>query len=79
MNSNFMRAASKDSKQTLLTRSWKRSLMLALVTLMCVSSAFAGPGVQVGNQQMFRPSGMVKSGCAKPNSWRSTINRLVGV
>ena len=33
MNSNFLRAASKDSKQTLLTRSWKRSLMLALVTL----------------------------------------------
>jgi hypothetical protein len=61
MNSNFLRAASKDSKQPLLTRSWKRSLMLALVTLMCVSSAFAGPGVQVGNQQMFRPSGMVKA------------------
>jgi hypothetical protein len=61
MNSNFMRAASKDSKQTLLTRSRKRSLMLALVTLMCVTSAFAGPGVQVGNQLMFRPSGMVRA------------------
>jgi hypothetical protein len=61
MNSNFMRAASKESKQTLLTRSWKRSLMLALVTLMCVTSAFAGPGVQVGNQLMFRPSGMVRA------------------
>ena len=57
MNSNFMRAASKDSKQTLLTRSWKRSLMLALVTLMCVTSAFAGPGVQVGNQKCSVPVG----------------------
>jgi hypothetical protein len=66
MNSNFMRAASKDSKQTLLTRSWKRSLMLALVTLMCVTSAFAGPGVQVGNQQMFRPSGMVRAVVPNP-------------
>lgn len=66
MNSNFLRAAGKDSKQTLLTRSWKRSLMLALVTLMCVTSAFAGPGVQVGNQQMFRPAGMVKATVPNP-------------
>jgi hypothetical protein len=66
MNSNFMRAASKGSKQTLLTRSRKRSLMLALVTLMCVTSAFAGPGVQVGNQQMFRPAGMVKATVPNP-------------
>ena len=66
MNSNFLRAASKDSKQTLLTRSWKRSLMLALVTLLCVSSAFAGPGVQVGNQNMFRPAGMVKASVPNP-------------
>jgi hypothetical protein len=66
MNSNFMRAASKDSKQTLLTRSLKRSLMLALVTLICVSSAFAGPGVQVGNQQMFRPSGLIKATVPNP-------------
>ncbi|MGB9120467.1 MAG: hypothetical protein WCE73_07605 [Candidatus Angelobacter sp.] len=66
MNSNFMRAASKDSKQTLPTRSWKRSLMLALVTLMCVSSAFAGPGVQVANQNMFRPSGMIKATVPNP-------------
>jgi hypothetical protein len=66
MNSNFMRAAGKDRKQPLLTRSWKRSLMLALVTLMCVTSAFAGPGVQVGNQQMFRPSGMVKAVVPNP-------------
>jgi hypothetical protein len=66
MNSNFMRAAGKDSKQTLLTRSWKRSLMLALVTLLCVTSAFAGPGVQVGNQQMFRPSGLIKATVTTP-------------
>ena len=66
MNSNFMRAASKQSNQTLPTRSWKRSLMLALVTLMCVSSAFAGPGVQVGNQQMFRPAGMVRAVVTNP-------------
>jgi len=66
MNSNFLRAASKDSKQTLLTRSWKRSLMLALVTLLCVSSAFAGPGVQVGNQGMFRPSGLIKATVTTP-------------
>jgi hypothetical protein len=66
MNSNFMRAASKDSKQTLLSRSWKRSLMLALVTLMCVTSAFAAPGVQIGNQQMFRPSGMILATVPNP-------------
>lgn len=66
MNSNFLRAASKDSKQPLLTRSWKRSLMLALVTFMCVTSAFAGPGVQVGNQQMFRPAGMVRAVVPNP-------------
>jgi hypothetical protein len=66
MNSNFMRAASKYSKQTLLTRSWKRSLMLALVTVMCVSSAFAGPGVQIGNQNMFRPSGLILATVPNP-------------
>ena len=78
MNSNLLRASGKEGKKTLLTRSWKRSLMLALVTLMCVTSAFAGPGVQVGNQQMFRPSGNGESGCAKP-ARRSAINRLVGI
>jgi hypothetical protein len=66
MNSNFMRASGKDSKKTLLTRAWKRSLVLALVTVMCAASAFAGPGVQVGNQQMFRPSGMVRAVVPNP-------------
>jgi hypothetical protein len=66
MNSNFMRAASKQSKQDLLTRSWKRSLTLALVTLLCAASAFAAPGVQVGNQQMFRPAGMVRAVVPNP-------------
>jgi hypothetical protein len=66
MNSNFLRAASKDSKQTLPTRSWKCSLMLALVTLMCVSSAFAAPGVQIGNQNMFRPSGLILATVPNP-------------
>ncbi|HVG90975.1 MAG TPA: hypothetical protein VNB54_05745 [Alphaproteobacteria bacterium] len=66
MNSNLLRASGKEGKKTLLTRSWKRSLMLALVTLMCVTSAFAGPGVQVGNQQMFRPAGMVRATVPNP-------------
>jgi hypothetical protein len=66
MNSNLMRAASRDRKETLLTRSMKRSLMLALVTVMCVASAFAAPGVQVGNQNMFRPAGMVKATVPNP-------------
>jgi len=66
MNSNLLRASGKEGKKTLLTRSWKRSLMLALVTLMCVTSAFAGPGVQVGNQQMFRPAGMVRAVVPNP-------------
>ncbi len=66
MNSNLLRAAGKDSKQTLLTRSWKRSLMLALVTLLSVTSAFAAPGVQVGNQQMFRPGGMIRAVVPNP-------------
>ena len=55
MNSNFLRGASKDSKQTLLTRSWKRSLMLALVTLMCVSSAFARTGRASGKSTDVSP------------------------
>lgn len=66
MNSNFLRASGKDGKKTLLTRSWQYSLMLAVVTLLCVTSAYAGPGVQVGNQQMFRPSGMVKATVPNP-------------
>ena len=66
MNSNLLRAASKESKQTLLTRSWKRSLMLAVVTVMCVTGAFAGPGVQVANQQLFRPGGMVRAVVPNP-------------
>jgi hypothetical protein len=61
MNSNLLRASGKDTEKTLLTRSWKCSLMLALVTLLSVTSAFAAPGVQVGNQNMFRPAGMVKA------------------
>jgi hypothetical protein len=66
MNSNLLRASGKDSTQTLLTRSWKCSLMLALVTLLSVTSAFAAPGVQVGNQNMFRPAGMVKAVVPNP-------------
>src|ERR1700730_5408745 len=66
MNSNFMRASGKDTQKTLLTRSWKRSLMLALVTLLFVASAFAAPGVQIGNRNMFRPSGMVRSTVPNP-------------
>jgi hypothetical protein len=61
MNSNLLRASGKDTEKTLLTRSWKCSLMLALVTLLSVTSAFAAPGVQVGNQNMFRPAGMVRA------------------
>ena len=66
MNSNLLRASGKEGKKTLLTRSWKRSFLLALVTLLCVTSAFAGPGVQVGNQQMFRPAGMVRAVVPNP-------------
>jgi len=66
MNSNLLRASGKEGEKTLLTRSWKRSFLLALVTLLCVTSAFAGPGVQVGNQQMFRPSGMVRAVVPNP-------------
>jgi hypothetical protein len=52
---------SRSDKNILLPRrSLKRSLLLALVTVMGVASAFAAPGIQVGNQNMFRPSGMVK-------------------
>jgi hypothetical protein len=68
MNSNLMRDSGKDStKIILLARpSWKRSLLLAFVTVMCVASAYAGPGVQVGNQNMFRPAGMVKATVPNP-------------
>lgn len=66
MNSNLLRASGRDGKKSLLTRSWKSSLMLALVTLLCATSAFAAPGVQVGNQLMFRPAGMVKASVPNP-------------
>jgi hypothetical protein len=67
MNSNLLRApgkemASRSNENILLPRhTWKRSLVLALVILMSMASAFAAPGVQVGNQNMFRPAGMVKA------------------
>ena len=72
MNSNLMRApgkemASRSEKNILLPRlSLKRSLLLALVTVMCAASAFAAPGVQVGNQNMFRPAGMIKATVPNP-------------
>ena len=66
MNSNLMRVSSRETENALPTRSWKRSLVLALVTVMCVASAFAGPGVQVGNQRMFRPRGMVRATVPNP-------------
>ncbi|MCU1221784.1 MAG: hypothetical protein JWN42_2981 [Candidatus Angelobacter sp.] len=66
MNSNLMRASGKDIAKALLTRSWKHSLMLALVTLLSVTSAFAAPGVQVGNRNLFRPRGMVRSTVPNP-------------
>jgi hypothetical protein len=66
MNSNLMRASGRETENALLTRSWKRSLMLALVTLLSVTSAFAAPGVQIGNQQMFRPRGMVVATVPNP-------------
>jgi hypothetical protein len=72
MNSNLLRApsremASRSDESILLPRHpWKRSLVLALVTLMSVASAFAAPGVQVGNRNMFRPRGMVRSTVPNP-------------
>jgi hypothetical protein len=54
--------ASRSDENILLPRhTWKSSLALALLVLMSMASAFAAPGVQVGNQQMFRPAGMVRA------------------
>src|SRR5436309_14613849 len=72
MNSNLSPTSSKDiarllSEKTLLSRrSWTRLLAIVVVTLMSMASAFAGPGVQVGNQLMFRPRGMVRSTVPNP-------------
>jgi hypothetical protein len=72
MNSNLSPTPSKDiarllSEKTLLSRrSWTRFLAIAVVTLISMASAYAGPGVQVGNQQMFRPRAMVRSTVPNP-------------
>jgi hypothetical protein len=72
MNSNLLRApgkemASRSDENILLPRhTWKSSLALALLVLMSMASAFAAPGVQVGNQQMFRPAGMVRAVVPNP-------------
>ncbi|HEY1527267.1 MAG TPA: hypothetical protein VGH51_13600 [Candidatus Angelobacter sp.] len=72
MNSNLSPTPSKDiarllSEKTLLSRrSWTRLLAIAVVTLISMASAYAGSGVQVGNQQMFRPRGMVRSTVPNP-------------
>jgi len=72
MNSNLLRApgkemASRSDENILLPRhTWKHSLVLALLVLMSMASAFAAPGVQVGNQQMFRPAGMVRAVVPNP-------------
>ncbi len=72
MNSNLSPTPSNDiarllSEKTLLSRrSWTRLLAIAVVTLISMASAYAGPGVQVGNQLMFRPRGMVRSTVPNP-------------
>jgi hypothetical protein len=54
-------------QKALLSRhTWTRLLAIAVVTLMSMASAYAGPGVQVGNQQMFRPRGMVRATVPNP-------------
>ncbi|MGC2695468.1 MAG: hypothetical protein WA738_06725 [Candidatus Angelobacter sp.] len=64
---NLLRAPSKAmaprlKEKTLLTRnSWKHILTLALITFLTAASAFAEPGRQIANQQMFRPRGMVRA------------------
>jgi hypothetical protein len=59
--------ASRSDENILLPRyTWKSSLVLTLVILMSMASAFAAPGVQVGNQQMFRPAGMVRAVVPNP-------------
>ncbi|HEY2114515.1 MAG TPA: hypothetical protein VGJ51_05475 [Candidatus Angelobacter sp.] len=59
--------ASRSDENILLPRhTWKHSLVLALLVLMSMASAFAAPGVQVGNQQMFRPAGMVRAVVPNP-------------
>src|SRR5476651_490728 len=70
MNSKFLPAPSNtlllDQKNLLSRNSWTRLLAIAVVTLMSMASAYAAPGVQVGNQQMFRPRGMVRSTVPNP-------------
>src|SRR5476651_621246 len=72
MNSKLSPAPSKckarqlHQKALLSRHSWTRLLAIAVVTLMSMASAYAAPGVQVGNQQMFRPRGMVRATVPNP-------------
>src|SRR5258708_3943819 len=72
MNSKPSPAPNKDKTRLLpphsllSSPSWTRLLAIAVVTLMSMASAYAGPGVQVANQLMFRPKGMVRSTVPNP-------------
>jgi hypothetical protein len=73
MNSNLLRAPGGVERQhskegALLNRNClKYMLGLVLVTLLAASGAFATPGVQVANEGLFRPRGMVRSTVPNPN------------
>ncbi|HZE79849.1 MAG TPA: hypothetical protein VE604_03040 [Candidatus Polarisedimenticolia bacterium] len=72
MNSKLSPAPTKSKarqlhqKTSLSRHSWTRLLAIAVVTLISMASAYAAPGVQVGNQQMFRPRGMVRATVPNP-------------
>jgi len=58
--------ASYTKKTSLSRHSWTRLLAIRGSDFDSMASAYAAPGVQVGNQQMFRPRGMVRATVPNP-------------
>ena len=72
MNSNLLRAPGgvrrqHSKEEALLNRNcFKYMLGLVLVTLLAASAAWATPGIQIANEGLFRPRGMVRSTVPNP-------------
>ena len=69
MNFKPKRAPSKarqSQENSLLSRCWTRMMAVALVTLLSAASAFASSSVQIANQGINQPRGMVRSTVPNP-------------
>jgi hypothetical protein len=78
MNSNLNRAAGDDRRnntdsESFSMRTWNTTLALMLVTVLSALSAFATSSVQVGNQGMNQPRGMIRSTVPNPVAGRPPL------